>query len=161
MFGDVCIGVKKRGILLDEGARPLRELAVGLQLGESSAMLMETLPIFNVGIRLSGEDIAILTEDFTMEGYRALYENDKRFSIRIKREALPDEYYRKIYDVHNGNVYSDAFGHCLGFDGFRRVLVDFDDISNVSREPIRTMLERVAQFPEMVYKDLDSFLDND
>ena len=96
-----------------------------------------------------------------MEGYRALYENDKRFSIRIKREALPDEYYRKIYDAHNGNVYPDAFGHCLGFDGFRRVLVDFDDISNVSREPIRTMLERVAQFPEMVYKDLDSFLDND
>ncbi len=138
----------------DSVKRVAQELFLGDQLllhreGRVNSLPLFTLPVAGTG----GDDLGILTEDFTQDGTKKLDEQYLQFSgIGVERERVPEGLYSDVYDALGGNVYSEAFGHMMGWVGHHEVLVDFDDVAT----PPAKVLDRYEEFAEALTLVIDT-----
>lgn len=152
---DIPVGVKMRS---NGGERVLEEIAIAEELIRKDPSLRLNLPLFVIGLRISGRPAAILTEDFSEDG-RFIVEEDRR-RIRPLKEAdeMPTEIHRRVYSALQGNIVNnEAIGHMTSVVCGRTLLIDFNDIAmpDPYYGDLRELRQEVDQFQDIAFFDLD------
>ncbi|MBP7807174.1 hypothetical protein KA047_01620 [Candidatus Saccharibacteria bacterium] len=131
------------------------EMQVGDRLLRYQPSRFDSLPLFTLpAANTDGETVGILTEDYTQEGTLELVERRHRFRpFNIRRHEVPEGLYLDVYDSFEGRVYSEAFGHMMGWVGHREVMVDFDDIAFPDQAELVGYVE-LAEALTLVAEDL-------
>ena len=125
----VHAGIKKRHVW-EAGTRVARELYLADRLLAHYPNRVSSLPAFTYPVRREDDRyyLGILTEDFTRNGDRALYEVKNDFGLYNSR-AVPEGLHQDVYEALDCSVYAEAFRHMAGFVFDGEVLIDYDDVA--------------------------------